>query len=357
VALPKGPMVFLSRFGDTEVVIASLVLFLIFLTVFYFVIRSLLDKLGIEKIFGLSVPLFLSASVVVLIVFSSASSHPLTCKACHPMKNAAKGLSDSKHNGINCIACHKKSNIMGLPIQKFEQARMIFNYVRGDDRLPVSATINNDVCLACHNEITRGVKTRFKVMMSHREVVKAGIYCIECHEDVAHGRKVEEKRTSTMEKCSSCHNDEEASARCGTCHLDSVWLGMKPTESWGINHDENWPKVHGSRSLYICRSCHYEKDCNRCHISVPHTEGWPYIHGEEAKRNPKDCEICHKNDSLCRGCHRITMPHSPAWMALHKTQEKLIGREVCLSCHLIKGCEQCHERHGHRCGNKGNEQQ
>ena len=160
-----------------------------------------------------------------------------------------------------------------------------------------------------------------------------------------------------MEKCSSCHNDEEASSRCETCHLDSVWLGMKPSEKWGIDHDKNWLKTHGSRSLYICKACHYEKDCNRCHSSVPHPEGWAYVHGEEAKNNPKDCVICHKGESLCRGCHRITMPHSPAWPSLHQWQEQIIGRKVCLSCHLERDCKSCYEKHVNRCGDTGKSQQ
>jgi len=344
------PKVLLSRLGDTDIVIASLVLTLFFITIFYFVVRSLLDKLGIEHVYGLSVPLFLATVFAVVVIISSLTSHPIACQACHPMKTAAQKLQASQHSGVICSACHKKSSLMSLPIQKLEQGRMILNYIKGDFKLSMKAPIDNKNCLGCHKDIARGVKTKFKVMVSHQEIIEAKIDCVQCHEGVAHGGKRAINRTSTMEKCSSCHNDEEASARCETCHLDSVWLGMKPTQTWGINHDENWPKLHGARSLYICKSCHYEKDCERCHSNLPHPEGWPYIHAEEAKRNPKDCQTCHKDEALCQGCHRVTMPHAAMWINIHSVQEKLVGKKVCLSCHVEKDCQQCHEKHVHRCG-------
>ncbi|MBE0448646.1 MAG: NapC/NirT family cytochrome c [Actinobacteria bacterium] len=352
--MPKGSMISLSRFGDMEIVIVSLILSLVFFIIFYFIIRSLLSKLGINRIYGLPIPLFLAIALAILVIFSSLSSHPLTCQACHPMRVSAKELRSSKHSQVSCNACHKRANVMSLPIRKLEQARMVFNYLRRDYKLPISATVGNGVCLSCHSNTAtaRGVKTKSGVMMSHREVIKEGTYCIECHEAVAHKKKAARKDIFMMERCSSCHNGEEASARCETCHLDSVWLGIKPSESWGINHDKNWLKVHGSRSLYICKSCHHEKDCKRCHSSVPHSEGWVYTHGEEAKSNREDCQICHKEESFCKGCHRITMPHPAGWLNSHKLQEKAVGRKVCLSCHLVRNCEQCHEKHRQRCGGK-----
>ncbi|MBS3909779.1 MAG: NapC/NirT family cytochrome c [Actinobacteria bacterium] len=355
MALPTDIKVLLDRFSDADVVIVSLALAFVFLTIFYFVVRSLLDKFGIERLYGLPIPLFLATILAVLVIVSSLTSHPIACQACHPMKAASKELRASRHNGIICSACHKKASVMSLPIQKLEQGRMFYNYINGDFRLSMKSPVDNKNCLSCHDDVVRGVKTKFKVMVSHREIIEAGINCVDCHDGVAHSRKPAANKVSMMEKCSSCHNDEEASARCETCHLDSVWLGMKPAQTWGINHDENWPKLHGSRSLSICKSCHFEKDCERCHSAVPHPEGWPYIHGEEAKRNPEDCRMCHKEESLCRGCHKVTMPHRPLWINTHVVQERLVGEKVCLSCHSAKDCKSCHEKHVHRCGDADNE--
>lgn len=185
--------------------------------------------------------------------------------------------------------------------------------------------------------------------MSHAEVVKAGVYCVDCHEGIAHQRKTMVKNVSMMEKCSNCHNDEEASARCEVCHLDDVWLGMKPSNKWGITHDKNWIKVHGSRSLYSCKNCHYEKDCKRCHnIEIPHPVGWGYIHGEEAKDKRKVCNICHKVENFCRGCHRISMPHPAGWLPIHQWEVEIASKNVCLSCHFSKDCDRCHEEHSRK---------
>lgn len=352
MALPKGIMVSLGKLSDMDIFITSLVFFVVFFIAFCLIVRNLFSKLGIDRIYGLPIPLFLATIFAVLVIFSSLSSHQLVCQTCHQMRPSAKELRQSEHSGIGCAACHKKSNIMSLPVQKLEQARMVFNYLKRDYSLPILTTVSNDICLSCHRDIENGVKTRSKIMVSHSEIIEEGISCTECHVAVAHKKKAGVRQNAfMMERCSSCHNDEEASARCETCHLDNVWLGMKPSKSWGINHDDNWPKLHGSRSLYVCKSCHSEKDCNRCHSSVPHPEGWPYIHGEEGKSDSSDCRVCHKEESICRECHSVDMPHPKGWLAAHKSQDKAIGRDTCLSCHLVKDCQQCHERHKNRCGN------
>lgn len=331
--------------SDMHIVIAALSFSIILLIVFVFVVRGLFIKLGRNTILGLSIPVFSIATLVLVVVLSTVSSHQLVCQSCHPMKAPTTELRASSHKGIGCLACHKKSNMMALPIQKLEQLRMTFNYFSGNYKQPILSEVGNDICLECHSDVRRGLKIKFKVMMSHAEVIDQGINCTECHQQVAHTSGALKSGTSMMEKCSGCHNDEEASSRCETCHQSNVWLGMTPSMDWGISHDKNWPKTHGSRSLYICKTCHYEKDCNRCHSVVPHLEGWQYIHGQEAERKPDDCKICHKEESFCRGCHKITMPHPPSWLPIHKWEVDITGVGTCLSCHIEKDCDRCHENH------------
>lgn len=338
-------MALLGRLSETHVVIAALCFTLIFAIFLLVVTRGLFKRLGITKIYKVPIPLFLSLSFFVLLIFSSLSSHPLVCQSCHPMRAPTQGLQASSHKGVACLSCHKKSVTMALPIQKLEQARMTLNYLRGNYKQPIQAVVDDGACVSCHKDDIRGVKARFKVKMSHQEVIDGDISCIECHEGIAHKKKALKKPISMMEKCSACHNDEEASSRCQTCHFGNVRLGMKPDEGWRINHDENWPKTHGSRSLYVCKACHYEKDCNRCHSTVPHAEGWAFIHGQEAKNNPSDCKICHKKENFCVGCHRIAMPHPAGWTTRHRWEAKAIDTEICTSCHYPRDCEQCHEQH------------
>ncbi|NCO66737.1 cytochrome c3 family protein [Candidatus Aquicultor secundus] len=343
--MPKSLSALLGMVSDTYIVIAASSFSIILLIALLFVVRGIFAKFGKNKILGLPISVFSVATIVVMVVLSTVSSHQLVCQSCHPMRAPAVELRTSSHKGIGCLACHKKSNMMALPIQKLEQLRMTFNYFSGSYKYPVRSEVGNDVCLECHGDVRRGLKVKFKVMMSHAEVVDAGINCTECHPQIAHKGAAAKSGVSMMEKCSSCHNDEEASSRCETCHQGDVWLGMKPSTDWGISHDKNWAKTHGARSLYICKACHYEKDCNRCHSTVPHQEGWPYIHGQQAESNPDDCNICHKEESFCRGCHKITMPHPPSWLPLHKWEVDIAGRGTCLSCHIKKDCDRCHDKH------------
>ncbi|MCL6471556.1 MAG: NapC/NirT family cytochrome c [Firmicutes bacterium] len=348
MTLPKSLMALLTKINDTHLVIAALCLSLVLTVILLLVSRDLLRKLGITKIYRLPVPIFALLVFLVLLFFSSVSSHPVFCQACHPMRVAAKELSASSHSSVKCTACHKKSYLTAMPIQKLEQAGMIFSYLTGNYKKPITANVDNDACLTCHKDLRRGIVTRFKVMMSHREVIDADIRCTECHELVAHQNKTGKKSISLMEKCSGCHNDREASSRCQTCHLGKVWLGMEPYRTWGIAHGDNWQKIHGSRSLYLCKSCHLEKDCQRCHSTVPHPEGWAYIHGEDAKENPGDCRVCHKQEKFCMQCHRIKMPHPQTFIVVHKWEVEVSGKNVCLSCHFEKDCQRCHDQHVHK---------
>lgn len=345
--IPKLFAALPARVSDTYMVIAALCFSVIFFIALVFLLRDLFNKLGIKKIYRLPIPLFATIVFAIFLILAGASSHPLICQACHPMRVAAKELNLSSHSKVTCTACHKKSSVMAMPIQKLEQARMIYDYLTNNYREPIIADVSNDACLSCHRDVARGVKTRLKVMMSHREVLQAGIRCTDCHDEIAHGNKKELKGVSMMEKCSGCHNDREASSRCKTCHLGNVWLGMEPYSGWGVAHGPNWKKIHGARDLFICKDCHYEKDCNRCHSTVPHQEGWVYIHGQDAKQNPKDCAICHKEEKFCRQCHLISMPHSTAFMPMHKWEAEVSGKKVCLTCHFEKDCDNCHEKHKH----------
>ncbi len=346
--IPKFFTALLARISSMYVVITALCFSIVFFLVLVFLLRNLLNKLEIKKIYRLPIPLFATIVFAVFLIFAGVTSHPLVCQTCHPMRVAARELSQSGHSKITCIACHKESSVMAMPIQKLEQARMIYDYLTGNYRQPIIADVGNNACLTCHSDIAHGIKTWHKVMMSHREVLNVGIRCTDCHDEVAHGNKKGLKGVSMMEKCSGCHNDREASSRCQTCHLEKVWLGMKSYTARGIAHGPNWMKIHGARDLFICKDCHHEKDCNQCHSTVPHPEGWEYIHGQDAKQNPSDCAICHKEEKFCRQCHLVSMPHPPAFLSTHKWEADIYGKKTCLTCHYEEDCDKCHEKHKHK---------
>lgn len=348
--LPKNLAVLLGRVNELHIVIVALSFSLVFGIALFIILRGLLSRLGVNKIYKISIPIFIMVSLVLLTGISALTSQSFVCQSCHKVQ--AKEMRLSIHSKVSCASCHRTSNVTAIPIQKLNQTRMLVNSLTGNYKLPLKTTIDNGVCLDCHRGLERGIKVRFKVMMSHREVIEADILCTECHDSIAHEKKVKVDQVSIMEKCSGCHNDTEASSRCQTCHMSSVWLGMEPADSWGITHGKNWIKVHGSRSLYICKNCHYEKDCNECHMTVPHPEGWAYIHGQEARNNRSECTTCHKHESFCRECHRIPMPHHNGWLSTHKWEIEAAGEEVCYNCHFKKDCQECHKRHTHKNFNK-----
>jgi hypothetical protein len=287
---------------------------------------------------------------IILVIAGAASytaSRPAVCGSCHVMRQAVDGWASSTHFDVTCLSCHKKTAVLAIPILNLEETRMTANSLTGKYQLPISSAVDNEACLGCHSDIKHGVQTKFQTMMSHAEVMQAGISCLECHDNISHttGERI---GISMMEKCSSCHNDEIASSRCQTCHLSNVWLGMKPAERSSIVHDSSWPKTHGSRNLYMCKNCHSDKDCTRCHATtVPHPEGWPYIHGQEAKKSPDDCNICHVNGMFCKNCHNIQMPHPTGWLALHNMSVEVTGQEICKTCHPVRDCKKCHDDHAH----------
>jgi hypothetical protein len=262
------------------------------------------------------------------------------------MKPAVKDLSYTKHNEINCMACHKKVGVFGLPIQNISQVSMTINYVRGTYSKPINATVSNEVCVECHEDILKGnllLKDK-RVKISHKEIAQEGVPCTECHVDTAHNKKGPKR--SVMEQCSGCHNNEKASARCTKCHLGKVKFGILPTGDWSIAHTDDWPELHGTKSLNACVFCHEKKYCNKCHATdVPHPERWSFIHGDEAKQNRDDCKTCHKLESSCMACHKITMPHAENWIALHSLKVESTGNKVCKTCHKQADCDACHKNH------------
>jgi hypothetical protein len=262
------------------------------------------------------------------------------------MKPAVRDLSYTKHDEISCMSCHKRASVFGLPIQNLAQASMIVSYVRGTYSKPISTTVSNDICVECHENILKGIlllKNK-RVKISHKEIVQRKVPCTECHVDTAHNKHGPKR--SVMEQCSGCHNNEKASARCTKCHLGKVKFGILPAGDWSIAHTDDWPELHGTKSLNACVFCHEKKYCNKCHTTnVPHPDGWSFIHGDEAKRNRNGCKTCHKQESSCMACHKITMPHPENWVSLHTFKVESTGNTVCKTCHKQVDCDSCHKSH------------
>jgi hypothetical protein len=341
---PNSFLAFIADAGETDIVFFALCVLIFSIALLVITVFSLIKKLRPGRVFLHRLPLFFISFLILLGFTSYAGTKPAVCESCHVMQPAVRDLGYTKHNSIGCMSCHKKANILGLPIQDLSQASMVLNYLRGTYSRPVSATISNDICLECHGDIKQSVKSFGRIRVSHKEMIKERILCTECHDDIAHRKQY--VCVSMMERCSGCHNGEKASARCRTCHLDKVKLGVLPTGDWSIVHDKNWPDLHGTRGTNACIFCHEKKYCGKCHATVvPHPEGWSYIHGDEAVTNRNDCKICHKDESFCTACHKVEMPHPVSWLSVHSLKIKAVGEKPCESCHKKKDCVNCHKNH------------
>jgi hypothetical protein len=70
---------------------------------------------------------------------------------------------------------------------------------------------------------------------------------------------------------------------------------------------------------------------------------WPKTHGKWGSQGFQDCTLCHGRNS-CKTCHKgVTMPHPPAWVAIHghNGASFAVGAN-CFLCHKDEFCENCH---------------
>lgn len=297
-----------------------------------------------------TVALALPAIVFLAIIVASVvveSSNPDACALCH--RAEADSWKFSTHKDIRCAECHQPSGGPGYIIWRIDVARMVVARLTSARRSPVRAHVASEVCAGCHNSVEKRVIVKRGIRMEHASVVKAGIPCTECHNEVVHGKAVPVPKTATMDKCTSCHKRDDKTLDCNECHLKLA--GKLPTSkvgSWAVLHGDGAKKTHGMGDLYACGACHERAQCRSCHAEMPHPEGWAYDHAEAAMGadKGKSCFDCHGR-SFCDSCHRIEVPHPAGFLKAHSSVAKQKGEEVCTGCHEKEDCVQCHERHVH----------
>lgn len=282
------------------------------------------------------------------IVLPMSADHTSLCGRCHATAQAYKTAYFSAHRDIGCLACHRNPGIGGRLAADFRGLRnTVANYTKEPSN---ERRVENDACLACHDEIMDEVVEGKKIKMSHREVIDAGWRCGECHGATGHtlsGIKAKLQNPS-MDKCFGCHLNETRLRKCGACHVGPIVKGApKKTVSMGnAAHTADWRRRgHGQSSQELCSVCHERTFCKRCHkVSLPHPKGtWPYDHGAAAKIDEKPCMKCHGAD-FCLNCHRMPMPHEKDYNRRHMVGTAGI-QAVCLTCHLQSQCEACHRAH------------
>lgn len=247
---------------------------------------------------------------------------------------------EGKHQGLDCLKCHKTETKNGKKFQEF--AGVKFANCSGCHADVHHNQFGPD-CSECHNEESfhniKGInnfdhnKTKYKLEEKHKTVA-----CKSCHKT---------KLTDPLKysHCTDCHQDyhykqfakQGVSPDCSECH--SV-KGFKEFSYTIEQHNAGNFRLEGAHLATPCFTCHKKQEkwsfkeigirCSDCHTDI-HKDKI-----DEKFYPDKNCMSCHTVVTW----NQVNFDHA-------KTRFELLGahqKQSCKSCHFVKD-------------NEGNEQQ
>lgn len=226
------------------------------------------------------------------------------CSSCHVAAEAATTASESVHADVPCLACHRRSGILG-----------VVTYV------PVLAT-----------EIVENV-TGWSVIYDDLEARP----CESCHGTITESVLLEAGHPGPEADCESCHGDVSHPEGVAAPEGDDV-------------HAQGYDLTHGRDAAFDsaqCTECHQADFCVACHTrgGFPHTDGWIEDHGGvQIEQGDQACVMCHPQ-SFCSSCHGTEIPHAEDWMEIHYRAVEGSQLAACGTCHPADDCTLCHARH------------
>lgn len=197
-------------------------------------------------------------------------------------------------------------------------------------------TITGLTCFECHTPLADAPA---RVRFSHAKHADRGLHCNACHTAEDHAKQPADKAVArhtwgVSKACVACHDGQQASDKCRTCHADTAVI--KPAS----HQRAGFPRGHGrDEATLSCTYCHQRRECSNCHgLELPHPSGFAGSHMADAKAKPKVCGQCHE-PQWCANCHNgLTMPHPATFKAVHgRTDQRL-----CAKCHEKDDCTRCH---------------
>jgi nitrate/TMAO reductase-like tetraheme cytochrome c subunit len=296
-----------------------------------------------------------------------ATNQPIFCNQCHEMGLHYATWSQSAHSDVTCEECHLMPGTLNMFKGKVAAFRQVRLHAGGEvEASVIQGHVPDENCRHCHAE-TRELVTYHGLKITHRDHWEMGVECTFCHDRVAHGPRWQfegvtaatdlalpatpSKYAPTMETCYTCHDGEQASSKCSTCH---VTLG----ERRSVTFDPEWVAAHREEVQHSgaqeCRRCHQDAFCDRCHREAnPHTRDWTERHPERARGNPEPCLTCHaapgepppediSDLAFCRACHSVRREHSGTDWASRHGGESLADPAACTQCHEESWCSDCH---------------
>jgi hypothetical protein len=252
---------------------------------------------------------------------------PEFCNSCHLMEESWDRWATSKHQEIECHACHQQGLV--------ENAQVMFSFITGSYKgVEMHAEVPKDACMECHESndpqwiqvaATAGHQNHVEnnnIMCTechstslHRFVPQETL-CIACHEDI----HIESEGMATMH-CTSCHKylveEDELTPHRKDC-LDCHQALTESTISWPINAPMQYP----------CGDCHLPHQeselvvkCTQCHATREgmHLEGAHY---------DASCETCHKP-------HEWTVTQRGTCLTCHPGKTDHMAETSCNTCHTF----------------------
>ena len=218
------------------------------------------------------------------------------------------------------------------------------------------------LCANCHDRLDRELDWRKqrKLIFNHPAHFARGIRCAACHQEFPHkpGRIVH----VPVETCFTCHGTTHgpqgilAPTGCDVCHTADIARITPDHEqaTWVLQPGKGLARHARAaleRRLY-CKMCHEESFCRSCHrVDMPHPEDWvPAGHQEPAAKSGDACLKCHETKALCNDCHHAAFARLPDWTTQHKRVVLPRGAEPCFACHEPPYCSRCHVATGKKRG-------
>lgn len=272
------------------------------------------------------------------------------CEKCHYPQRAIESLASGSHPKATCESCHVEPGLDGAVLTRLKGMENLVKVISGRGDAPgyLATNVANHSCLACHQDVARGVTLARSVRMRHSDVLDIGHACIDCHNTEGHGTSIRKPAYPKMSMCIGCHDGTRVSAKCETCHSEDVGVAIRRLKR---------PFAQITTAREDCRGCHSIASCNECHgLELPHSKQFiEGFHARKALLEPSVCVRCHDVVEFCNVCHRfsVTTPGVKSWPRTHANvgpfvswhaNTPAVGLGSCL-CHdedRQRFCNYCH---------------
>jgi DmsE family decaheme c-type cytochrome len=254
-----------------------------------------------------------------------------TCQACHSkvydqLAKTAMGTLFLKHprtaaEKLGCETCHgPATEHVGSGGKSF--AGMV-RYTQGT---PTPVSVQNDVCLKCHQK-------RERLFWSGSAHATQGLACTSCHA-VHTGPGIANRsqlaRITVADTCATCHKEQvraenkfshhpmrEGKMNCASCHNPHGTAAPKLVKA--ISTRELCFNCHAQyRGPFLFQHPPVMEDCFNCH--QPHGSAYPALLKTPPIRLCRDCHITFHNTTFTTG--RAT-----------KTRINMMAGSACVNCH------------------------